>query len=137
MTFTANLRLAITLSIVSLLAVVGIVSYAKGGSDERANPAYDRVLFACETVDISDMGDDMLALLGSIGYKGDYRDSRDDLMYSPGCNVPTAPWLTSATVASIAEIALFDPALADVLAEGDDNGDEYITADESGWVSLP
>lgn len=93
MTFTSAMRLTITLFVAFGLVTVGIISYAAGASHERAVPLSDRFLYECEAVDISTMGDDLLALHFSVGYKGDYRDGSDNFIYSPGCNVPTAPWL--------------------------------------------
>ena len=90
MTFTANQRLTIVLHIIATVALAFVLGYSTGHDDA---PNYDAALFECEKVDISGMGDDMLGLLGGIGYKGDYRDDSDNLMYSPACDIPTAPWL--------------------------------------------
>lgn len=90
MTFTANQRLTIVLSFLAALFLTFVGGYTIG-TDET--PLFDRFMYECEKVDISTMGDDLLALHFSHGYKGDYRDGSDNLLYSPGCNVPTAPWL--------------------------------------------
>jgi len=90
MTFTANQRLTIVLSVLASIALSFIIGY---NIDRQEAPTLlDRTMTECEAY-ITD-SDDMAGLLLSYGWKGDYRDKSDSTFYSPSCNIPTAPWLT-------------------------------------------
>lgn len=90
MTFTANVRLIITLSVLSLVACVGIIAYAAGESNGRVSEssAVDHVLNDCETYD--EPGEDMSAILRSAGWTASALDGAERL-YSPACDVPNEP----------------------------------------------
>lgn len=87
MTFTAQMRLIITLSVLGMLAVVGIVSYAAGASNERAVPLSERVLTECEAVEA---GSDLGPILEDAGYNLEFlgnniAGSPRYVAWSPGC----------------------------------------------------
>ena len=78
--------------------IIGVVSYAAGGSNARAAaPTYiDHVLYTCETErvaeDIGDgvygpgIGPDLAALLIDAGWQG-YQGDGMEKIYSPACRV--------------------------------------------------
>lgn len=87
MTFTANVRLTITLYIIGALITTGIVSYAAGASNERAVPLSEQIISECEIKDVSEESgttEDTAALLRSAGFYGIGLDG-GEFLYSPAC----------------------------------------------------
>lgn len=87
MTFTAQMRLTITLFVIGALATVGIVSYAAGASNERVVPLSEQVLSECEIKDVSEESgttEDAAALLRAAGFYGIPFDG-GEILYSPAC----------------------------------------------------
>jgi hypothetical protein len=101
-TQTQNRILAIAVIFAFIMGAFAIVLIVRANGDDRGTLA-DQTLLSCEKTDIRDHGDDGFALLQAAGWKGDYRDHSDFLLYSPACNIPTAPWLEESAYTEVAE----------------------------------
>lgn len=84
MTFTANQRLTIVLSVIFALVGVGIISYAAGASNERAVPLADRWLYECTYEDAEAHSVDVVSILMNEGWYSTPTDGVERI-YSPAC----------------------------------------------------